>query len=97
MNSRGDYFSPVSSTLEISELANPSPYAFFLLYPQSLHRCDVNVIIPNPHIIGTSSHDALMMSCPLLVGKSAHAPGHLNRGSYSEWNTEADTLIAPLT
>ena len=43
-----------------------------------------------------SSHDALMMSCPLLAGKSVHAPGHLSRDSYSEWDARAAALVTAL-
>ena len=45
--------------------------------------------------MGTSSHDALMMSCPLLAGMSAHAPGQLGGGSHSEQDARAATLVAP--
>ena len=85
----------MGSTLEISELGTPSPHEFFLLYPQIWHKCDVNVIIQKPHIISMSLHDTLMMSCPLLVGKSAHLPGHLSGGSCSELNAKVDALITP--
>ena len=47
-------------------------------------------------MISTSSHDDLMISCPLLVGKSGHAHGHLSGGSHSKQNAEANALIAPL-
>ena len=36
-----------------------------------------------------------MMSFPLLAGKSAHVPGHLSRGSHSEWDNRVATLVAP--
>ena len=45
--------------------------------------------------MGTSSHDAPMMSCPVLMGKSVHAPGHLIRGSCSEWDARVATLVTP--
>ena len=73
----------MSSTLEISELGIPSPHAFIFLY------------IQKPHVIGTSLHNTPMMSCPLLAGKSAHAPGHLSGGSHSEQDTKVATLVAP--
>ena len=83
----------MSSTLKISELGTAFPCVFFLLYPL---KCDINVVIQKPHIIGMSSHDVLMMSCSLLAGNSAHAPGHLSRGSCSEWNPKAAALVTPL-
>ena len=42
-----------------------------------------------------SLHDVLMMSYLLLVGKSAHVPGHLSVGSHSELNTKVKALIVP--
>ena len=38
----------------------------------------------------------LMMSCPLLAGKSVHAPGHLSGGGHSEWDARVATLVTHL-
>ena len=48
------------------------------------------------HVISTSSHDALIISCLLLVGKSAHVPGHPSGGSHSEWDARAAAQVATL-
>ena len=83
----------MSSTPKISELGTPSPMCSSFYIPQTWHKYYINVIIWKPHIISTSSYDAPMMSCTLLAGKSAHAPGHLIGDSRSEQNPEVDTLI----
>ena len=66
---------------------------FYTLQPW--HDCDIIVIIQKPHIIGTSPHDAPVISYILLVGKSVHAPGDLSRGSHFEQNIKVKALIGP--